>query len=242
MRGGSLLLAAEKVNARILHLAEAEVLAEREAINSLPHNAPARDQRQQRNQFKFSRLLPGSTAGIHTLMVGDDLLTNKEDIDKALAEHWESVFSAPDLPEDAPARRNDWISAAVRDGCPLPDHPHWSATLVDRAIHCAGNSAPGPDVIPYSAYRHSDMALIALKNAATYAVMDPTGAFIPEDFNHSRLICLPKKPTGTLADGTHFYSPEATRPLSIVNTDNRLIAAAVKINLHDTWEAWISTA
>ena len=113
---------------------------------------------------------------------------------------------------------------------------------MDRAIHYAGNSAPGPDGIPYSAYRHSDLARIAPKGGATYVVTDATGDLIPEDLNHSRLICLPKKPTGTLADDTCYYSPEATRPLSIVNTDNRLIAAAVKINLHDTWESWISPA
>ena len=86
---------------------------------------------------------------------------------------------------------------------------------MDRAIQYAGNSAPGPDGIPYSAYRHSDLARIALGGVATYAVTDATGDLIPEDFNHSRLICLPKKPTGTLADGTCYYSPEATRPCQL---------------------------
>ena len=38
----------------------------------------------------------------------------------------------------------------------------------------------------------------------------------------------PRKKAGSLEDGTDFYDAEATRPLALVNTDNRLVAAAAK--------------
>ena len=65
---------------------------------------------------------------------------------------------------------------------------------------------------------------------------------LPSDFNHSRLICLPKKPIGTRPDLGEFYACEATRPLSIVNTDNRLLGVAAKIIIHDPLEKLISPA
>ena len=49
-----------------------------------------------------------------------------------------------------------------------------------------------------------------------------------DSYNASLLVCLPKKRSGQLDDGTDFYDAEATRPLALVNTDNRLVAAAAK--------------
>ena len=49
-----------------------------------------------------------------------------------------------------------------------------------------------------------------------------------DSYNASLLVCLPKKRCGQLEDGTDFYDAEATRPLALVNTDNRLVAAAAR--------------
>ena len=125
---------------------------------------------------------------------------------------------------------------------PLGPSPQWNPEAVLTAVKYAGHSAPGPDGIPYSAYSCSPLAQAILQEAATYVVQHDTADRIPDDFNHSRLICLPKKPAGTTPEGEEYCTPDCTRPLSIVNTDNRLIAAAVKINLHDHLEAWISAA
>ena len=45
-----------------------------------------------------------------------------------------------------------------------------------------------------------------------------SGSLPPEGFNHGLLYLLPKKVTGLLAD---------IRPLSVTNTDNRILAAVV---------------
>ena len=49
-----------------------------------------------------------------------------------------------------------------------------------------------------------------------------------DSYNSSLLVCLPKKPSGQTDTGDDFYDPESTRPLALVNTDNRLVAAAAK--------------
>ena len=53
-------------------------------------------------------------------------------------------------------------------------------------------------------------------------------------------VCLPKKVAGTHPTLGDYFTPENTRPLSIVNTDNRILAAATKYALHDYLEKWVS--
>ena len=50
-------------------------------------------------------------------------------------------------------------------------------------------------------------------------------------YNLGTLVRLPKAPTGEDPELGAFYQASDTRPLSIVNTDNRLIANAFKIRL-----------
>ena len=56
---------------------------------------------------------------------------------------------------------------------------------------------------------------------------------VPEHdaFNASLLCCLPKKPVREEQDGTQVYEPKGTRPLSITNTNNRIIANAYRLRL-----------
>ena len=53
------------------------------------------------------------------------------------------------------------------------------------------------------------------------------------NFNLSTLVCLPKEPTGEDPQMGAYFAPKATRPLSIVNCDNRLIASAMR----SRWES-----
>ena len=59
-------------------------------------------------------------------------------------------------------------------------------------------------------------------------------------FNHSLLICLGKKPSGSDEIHGNIFTPDATRPLNIVNTDNRIIANAARLRWEDTINEWIS--
>ena len=45
------------------------------------------------------------------------------------------------------------------------------------------------------------------------------------------MVFLPKKAVGSTPDGMEIFTPENTRPLSIANTDNRLICSAVRLHV-----------
>ena len=216
------------------------LLAEQQATADLPPEQPAVANRHKRQQLDFSKLMPGTTSGIHTLKVGEEFLTDRKEIDAALAAYWEKVFTAPQLPTGAQAKQTQWLDDTLQQAEGLPTPPSWDDAFLETAIQYSGNSAPGPDGIPYSAFRKSAIARGILLQATKHLLHTGEMGWIPPDFNYSRLICLPKKPSGHTDTGEVYFLPEATRPLSIVNTDNRLMAAALKLALHDWMEKWIS--
>ena len=123
---------------------------------------------------------------------------------------------------------------------------------IKKAVRISGNSAPGPDGIPYIAWRHSgDLAVQALQDAAT-ALQSEQGINLLQEmhgndlrpeghsFNEGLLICLGKKPHSEHPDHGQVFRPENTRPLSIVNTDNRLIANAARLRWEQLLNPWIS--
>ena len=84
----------------------------------------------------------------------------------------------------------------------------------EEAIAATNDSCPGPDGIPFSAYRairrYAAPVLVNLFKALT-----EEEANIPDDFNHGLLFLIPKTDSGLPLD---------TRPISVTNSINRLIA------------------
>ena len=91
---------------------------------------------------------------------------------------------------------------------------------IEEAIKRSNNSTPGPDGVSFAAWRAApDLAaplLAAVLEALCRGVKPPRG------FNHGLLFLIPKKATGLVAD---------TRPLSVTNTDNRLLASAMAFSI-----------
>ena len=144
---------------------------------------------------------------------------------------------------------------------PLPTHAGaWRVRRkdVETAIRHSGNSAPGPDGIPFKAWRalgalgisilydtaaclESDEAQHLLQeayhdcdNSCNNEVVNHNGT---HHYNHSILVCLPKKSTSITSDGTEAYTANNTRPLSIVNCDNRIVASAAR----NRWEHYLAS-
>jgi hypothetical protein len=90
--------------------------------------------------------------------------------------------------------------------------PDLEAVLL--AIKVSKNSAAGPDGISFAAWRAAPDLAAPVLLAALKAIFK--GQLPPEGFNHGLLFLIPKKLTGLISD---------TRPLSVTNTDNRLLAA-----------------
>ena len=61
----------------------------------------------------------------------------------------------------------------------------------------------------------------------------------PHAFNESILVCLPKKSTRNSDDGTALYELDNTRPLNIVNCDNRIMASAARFRYESHLADWI---
>ena len=188
------------------------------------------------------RLIPGNRAGIHVLAVGNNLITEEKNIDEHLAKYWGNIFKDPQLPSDRLEKLSEWIRELGPQTRLPPDAPPLIAGNMTAALKGCGRSAPGPDGIPYEAYRNYLPAKGILHDVLGHMMENKSVNSIPPDFNYSRMTCLPKKPSGHDAELGDYYSPENTRPLSIVNTDNRLLAAALKFSLHDYLENWISEA
>jgi hypothetical protein len=150
-----------------------------------------------------------------------------------LHEHWSRIFGG-DTHAD-PAATSRWIRRIAERTRLRPAEPRSKWIVQDSHLRTAlkesNNSAPGPDGVPYRAWRILDeVAVIALREVVTSIVYD--GRALQERdgswFNESLLCCLPKSTSGTMEDGTDFYDASNTRPLSVGNTDCRLIAAACR--------------
>ena len=108
----------------------------------------------------------------------------------------------------------------------------------------------GPDGIPFMAWR----ALGPLAEHVLYdafqalahgqdgqALDDLMDGPSPElQFNASLMVFLPKSPTGRDPHHGDFFQPADTRPLNIVNADNRILANAVRLRVEPILERWVS--
>ena len=118
---------------------------------------------------------------------------------------------------------NDYADGLIT---PIP-----TQSEIIKALRESGNSCPGPDGIPFAALRALANVFAPLAVGVIWALAQ--GALPPEGFNHAILFLLPKK-------GTH--TPADTRPISVTNTDNRIIAAAIVLAISPTIAARLDPA
>ena len=59
------------------------------------------------------------------------------------------------------------------------------------------------------------------------------------EYNLGNLVCLGKKPAGNDPVEGDFFTPEGTRPLAIVNCDNRIVASAARIRWEELLTNWV---
>ena len=176
-------------------------------------------------------------------------MTSSDGIASSLRDHWETAFQQAPVDE---ADLQTWLqdvfprtsSSDSASGLPPPHSAQWEIQREDvvEAISLSGSSSPGPDGIPYLAWKclgslgvdtlwNALRALLSTDGAAQLLHAYSDRCLNGHDFNLGILVCLPKKASGSLDDGTSYYTAANTRPLSIVNTDNWLLASAVRIRL-----------
>ena len=172
----------------------------------------------------LSKLNPGSAPSLSVVKdpQSDKLLTTTGDIAGALTEHWQSAFSKRDTDHLLRERWLTNMSPCPHDTWELSDE-EWTALFLK--LH---ESSPGPDGIPFGTYKVLAKLVIPYFQRAFTSLLDNNCPWSPpEDFNFAFLYCIPKKADYTDHDLGDVYACGSTRPISVVNTDNRILANAI---------------
>lgn len=164
-----------------------------------------------------------------------------------LRAHWGKVSARQEIDHQLLER---WLSRLKNKGCklPPPSDRAWTVTRdqIELAVKHSGDGMPGLDRVPYQAWRNLGslgidilhVAMVALASNDALELLKqacaPTDGTGPQchDFNLGILCCLPKKASGVDHERFEYHDAVATRPLSLLNTDNRLLASAARL----TWE------
>ena len=136
----------------------------------------------------------------------------------ALREEWSPLFAKKHVPRklvDEFVKEN--ISTFDFSSVPPPAVHHYLTFLA----HCA-DSAPGPDGLPYSAWRFA--GLPAAETLARAAAWLYSGRPLHFDFYLLQQYFLIKKSKMTDAPGNTFREPSELRPIGCKNTSNKIIA------------------
>ncbi len=200
--------------------------------------------RKARAQFKLQKLKPGSCNSIAVLLCQDGTLaTTPKDIAKELHRHWHQVFQARPMDDGL---LKQWLAEEFgtekifREG----DGNNFDLQRdeMQKTIKNAPATMPGPDGIPYLAWKRLGiLGTDCLFNAAVALGEEGAGNKLQaadlnsgrdrHEFNIGNMVFLPKKVAGCDPELGDFYTANDTRPLVLVNTDNRIIAGALRYKL-----------
>ena len=174
---------------------------------------------------RLKKLIPGGSMSLNAIHSPNGVSTDPREIADALREHWGKVFHGREVDLSI---YGSWLA---EDGFTFAalgvqqNDPRWTIKQkhVREAILEAKESAPGPDGIPYCIRKKIEPLATPIIHNVAVAMQNPN-TVVPKDFNRAFLFCLPKKPSGQDPVHGDFYAPQNTRPLSLVDTVNRLIA------------------
>ena len=236
----------DKVRQHALELSRKTVVDELQQLHAQgPHlDELQRTMRRHNIQTRLKRLVPGTTTALKAMRSSDGVVTTEPcEMAATLRDHWGSTFAARQIDEK---RLLTWLrevfpeggSGRTVPGLPKPASTDWQVTRedVEKAIKTSTDSMPGPDGIPYLAWRALGQFSIDRLFDVAQALATDDGPRLMQaahgkngsdhEFNLGILCCVPKKLAGADPTAGEYYSADSTRPLSIVNTDNRLIANA----------------
>jgi len=224
--------------------------------NSPPDDPEERQYIKETILKKIKRLSPGDNSSINAMMdKHNHVVTSPEEIAAVLRDHWEGVFQEKQVETSALQIWMEELFIKDEQGVYLTGLPENSSIewvvrrkAVAQAINSARASMPGPDGIPAKAYQLLGSIAVDLLHDAIQSLSSEQGqgelvsAYSDRsppnmhDFNLSLLCCLPKKATGHDPAAGEYFSGENTRPLALVNVDNRIMASAARL----TWEPILS--
>jgi len=201
-----------------------EELAEAEEIERNGNSDLARRMRQKAARLLY-KLAPGRAGAVGAIRAGSGaVVTDTRSMASLLRGHWAEVFRAQGVDEEL---LGAWIHADVEER-----RAEGSLHLVLRdielrrrhvaqAVARSNNSAPGPDGIPYAAWRRMGNVGIDVLFAAACEIASEDGSHLLAqhygEFNASVLMFLPQKAVGVLENGQEVFEVGGVRP-SILRT------------------------
>jgi exonuclease III len=146
------------------------------------------------------------------------------EIGQHLTDHWSPIFAAKTIDHHSAARFLEHVQVV-----PLDFSWGISGETFANVLTSTGSSSPGPDGVPYGAWRHANQdcheVLFRLLNDT---LTNPNA--LPEQFNHSHLVFIPKG--GDIGEDLVLgRTAHDLRPLNLSNTDNKLLALALNDRL-----------
>ena len=176
----------------------------------------------------LKRLAPGGASCLAAVKdQNGDICCDPQSIAAALCTHWQSVFN---VKETNPTLRAQWLAStrALFEGS--MDELIPTREDVERILRHLPSSACGPDGIPFEAYSNIGPVIIDILLAVTKCMLQEDTP-VPDDFNWAILVCIGESSNESTAAGDPIYTAENTRPISIVDASNRLIASIFRIVL-----------
>jgi len=141
----------------------------------------------------------------------------------AVRDYWGPVFTEKAIDEDAAAEYIDkWFAPASKRA----DFTFSEEDLLRAARH-GRDASPGPDRLPYAAWARSPGAISWLYRLSQEA---QAGLGFPDSFNHGLLVLIPKNGEAFCA-AEAIRRPGKLRPLTLLNTDRKLIGTVVNHEL-----------
>jgi hypothetical protein len=207
-----------------------------EQISSLEPEESSR--RRSRIHRMLARLAPGRATTLAAVSRPDGTVsTNLHETAQLIRNRRRAVFTA--RPRDGHLRQR--LLSELAAGMPtLPgqENPGWRERRRDvrRAVDAAPSSAAEPDGIPFVAWKRLGLLAVdilhgALKSVMQEGAVDAVERDFGPDFNASPLVFIPKKPAGHTGECAPFFPPLDSRPINIVNCENRIFASAVRLRL-----------
>ena len=192
-------------------LSRASLLDEMRVLQKQQPSLPEaqRSARRQHIMGKLRRIRPGASTSLAAVQAEDGQVhTDPESMTAELQKHWAQTFAGEQVDRGV---FSDWLHHTLphggtgRDGLPLPPADVWRIRRHDvaKAVRLSGDSAPGPDGIPYKAWRSVGKLAVDVLWDVIHALASDEGSallakaysdLLPAEhsYNLGLLCCLPK--------------------------------------------------
>ena len=178
----------------------------------------------------LKKMLPASRDKLHQLRAkpGNPPTSDPSEMGLIARNFWSKVWNKR---PDAETPSQEEISLYLQD---YPGSISTAPKISDiddiDSIISTNDSAPGPDGIPFAIYRLFSEEIGPVLHDCLLQIAEDEGC--PDGFNWGNLHLIPKNNSDVIS---------STRPISVTNTDNRIIASAIAHSLHGCLDEVIST-